>query len=78
MIIYIKPWFYFFRHSKKSSKSHRSSRSRSPNRESSSTITDKDRKLSQVSTSQSTPVTTVTNEPLDKVRFFFMCFNFLI
>ncbi|CAF4767538.1 unnamed protein product, partial [Rotaria sp. Silwood1] len=53
------------KHSKKSSKSHRTSRSGSPLRESSST-TDKERKSSQTSTSQTTPVTTTTNEPLDK------------
>jgi ribosomal protein L16 Arg81 hydroxylase len=57
---------YFFRHSKKSSKSHRVSRSRSPTRERSSTV-DKDRKSSQTSTSQITPTTVSTNEPLDKV-----------
>lgn len=56
----------FCRHSKKSSKSHRASRSRSPARESSST-TDKDRKISQTSTVATTSTTT-TNGPLDKVR----------
>ncbi|CAF1090762.1 unnamed protein product [Adineta steineri] len=50
------------KHSKKSSKSHRS---KSPARENSST-TDKERKVSQTSTSQTTPVTVISNEPLDK------------
>jgi hypothetical protein len=63
--------YFTCRHSKKSSKSHRASKSRSPNRESSSTA-DKDRKSSQTSTGQTTPVTTSTNEPLDKV-----CLNIL-
>ncbi|CAF3886237.1 unnamed protein product [Rotaria magnacalcarata] len=48
------------KHSKKSSKSHRS-----PVRDSSST-TDKERKLPQTSTSQTTPASTAANEPLDK------------
>ncbi|CAF3496532.1 unnamed protein product [Rotaria socialis] len=48
------------KHAKKSSKSHRS-----PVRDSSS-ATDKERKLPQTSTSQTTPASTAANEPLDK------------